>query len=466
MTEDAPQTAVPRNKSRGPLETWRLTAFAGPSIPIAAMGLPIGVYLPPFYATEMGLGLAAVGTVFMLARFWDVFTDPVMGVISDRVTTRWGRRRHWIVLAVPIMMVAAYMIFLPTAPVGATYLLGWLFLFYIGWTMLTLSHMSWGAELDPDYNQRSRIQAFREGALLLGVPLVLALPGIIEQIGGEDVGVMRVAAMGWFIILLLPVTVGLAVTLVPEREVPPPQHVPFREGVKVILGNRALRFLVVSDFLSGFSGAALGSMFIFFATYFWQVPNWASVLLLLYFFAGVGFIPIVLRLSYRFGKHRTLVGAALFNASMVPLVLLVPPGSPVLAGILMAFLGINVGSASMLYRSMMADVADLDEVESGQRRTGLYYSMMTLTQKAGGALAVGIVFWTLALIGFSPSGENTPEAIRGLSYVFVAVPMSAYLLVALLMSRFPIDLARQQELRRILEERMTEEFESDQRPVL
>jgi hypothetical protein len=88
-----------------PLTKWQLLAFAIPAIPISAMGLPLVVYLPPFYA-ELGLGTAVVGSLFMFARFWDVFTDPVLGILSDRFETRWGRRRHWIVLSVPIMMVS------------------------------------------------------------------------------------------------------------------------------------------------------------------------------------------------------------------------------------------------------------------------------------------------------------------------------------------------------------------------
>ena len=75
-----------------PLSRWRVAMFALPSIPISALGLPIVVYLPPFYAEEMGLSLTLVGTIFMIARFWDIFTDPILGVLSDRFPSRWGRR--------------------------------------------------------------------------------------------------------------------------------------------------------------------------------------------------------------------------------------------------------------------------------------------------------------------------------------------------------------------------------------
>jgi len=66
----------------------------------------------------MGLSLALVGTIFMVARFWDIFTDPVLGILSDRFPSHWGRRRHWIVLSAPILMIASYMLFMPGDPLS------------------------------------------------------------------------------------------------------------------------------------------------------------------------------------------------------------------------------------------------------------------------------------------------------------------------------------------------------------
>lgn len=447
------------------LSSWRLAAFSGPAIPIAALGLPIGVYLPQFYAGPMGLGLATVGTIFMLARLWDVVTDPMMGVISDKFPSRWGRRRHWIVLSVPMLVVCAYMVFVPSAPVTAGYLLGWMFFLYIGWTMLTISHMAWAAELSGDYNERSRIQGFREAFQLLGVPLVLLIPAIIERMGAEDMETARVASMGWFIVLLLPVAVGLNILFVPERKATPQAPISFAAALKPIFRNAPLRRLLVADFLSGFAGAALASMYIYEASYVWGIGSVASFLLLLYFFGGIAFIPMVLKLSYRIGKHRTVVAAGIFNVLFPPVIFLIPEGNVYVASLVLVFLGMNVGTTTTLYRSMMADVADIDEFETGQRRTALFYALLTLTQKLGGAVAVGVVFWTLALIGFVPKqGENTEATLTGLSIVFVATPMICNALVALVMVKFPIGLKEQEELRRKLDERFVEEVELTERP--
>jgi len=442
----------------------RLLAFAGPSIPIAALGLPLAVYLPPFYAGPMGLGLATVGTIFMLARIWDVVIDPLLGFLSDRFPSRWGRRRHWLVIAVPILMLSSWFIFMPTSPVSANYLLFGLFGLYLGFTMMLLAHMSWGAELDDDYNERSRIQGWREGLAVLGVPLVLMLPAIIEKLGGEHVETQRIAVMGWFIIVSLPVTVFLATRFVGERKHRPQTHLPFSEALKALATNRALRTLVIADLASGFSASALGAMFIYEATYVWQVGRYASLLLLLYFFAGVAFIPIVLRISYRLGKHRTMMAASLFNVCFVPTLFLIPPGNIIVASIVLLFLGMNVGIPNVLYRSIMADVGDYDEVHSGQRRTGLFYALLTLTAKVGSAVAIGVTYWTLDLIGFKPDGANTTQTLQHLNMIYVAGPFLCNLFVAFMMRGFPIGLKEQQELRKILDERVVEEFETMETP--
>jgi Na+/melibiose symporter-like transporter len=400
----------------------------------------------------------------MLARLWDVAIDPLLGILSDRIITRWGRRRLWVVLSVPIMMVSSYYIFMPTAPVSAEYLLFGLLGLYFGFTMILLAHMSWGAELSDEYNERSRVQGFREGLTTLGVPLVLMLPAIIEKLGGEHVETARVAVMGWFIIVALPLTVLIAIFSMGERQVRPQPKISLAKAIGPLFSNRALQRLVVSDLASGFSGSALGAMFIYEATYIWQVGHYASLLLLLYFFAGVGFIPVVLKLSYRFGKHRTLIGASIFNVVFVPTLFLIPPGNIVVASLVLVFLGVNVASLTVLYRSIMADIGDYDEVHTGQRRTGLFYALLTFTAKVGSAIAIGVVYWALDLIGFDPKGVNSAETLQHVNILYVAVPFCCNLFVTMVMWSFPIGLKEQRELRKILDERVVEEVESMEMP--
>lgn len=119
------------------LNTFRITAFAAPGFALAALGLPIVAVLPPLYA-ELGISLTAVGAIFMAARFFDVFTDPVFGVLGDRLRTRWGRRRPAIAAGVPILLFGAYGLFFPGNPASELTLLFSLLVVYVGWTLLRI----------------------------------------------------------------------------------------------------------------------------------------------------------------------------------------------------------------------------------------------------------------------------------------------------------------------------------------
>jgi GPH family glycoside/pentoside/hexuronide:cation symporter len=114
--------------------------------------------------------------------------------------------------------------------------------------------------------------------------------------------------------------------------------------------------------------------------------------------------------------------------------------------------GLAYGASSFLNRAMMADVCDYDELHTGQVRTGLYFSLLTMTGKLGYSAAVGVTYLTLGLIGFSsaPGTLNAPEALNGLAAVFIGFPVAAMLLAALVVRRFPLDQKAQEELRRAI----------------
>ena len=429
-----------------------IAAFVSPGIPLSALGLPLLVYLPPFYAEEMGLGLSVVGTVFMITRLWDVFTDPVLGILSDRVTTPLGRRRHWMILSVPILMICVYKVFMPEAPVTGNYLLFWMLFLYVGWTLLSISHVSWGAELSSDYHERARVQGWLEFALFFGMLAVLILPTIIEQTEGAD-STAKLAAMGWFTIVLLPITVAIAVSNVKEIPVAPSSELGWFKSTSLLLKNKLLIRVLLAGLIIGIIPGISSSIYIFFVTSVMELGQWSSLMLLVYFIASFCGIPIWIHLSYKLEKHRTFGVAKIYVCIILASLLLVEPGNLWLYTLVNILLGIESGSGAFLLRSMMADVIDYDNLESGTQRTGLYFSMFTMTAKIGSALGVGMVYPILDWIGFVPGGENTAEVIEALRYIFICAPIPICLLVAFLIWNFPLGSTQQKELRRLLQER-------------
>ena len=153
-----------------------LISYGALAVPLAALGLPLTVYLPPFYEGPIGLSVGTVGIIFMVARFWDIFTDPLMGALVDRYPSKWGRRKHWIVIGIPILMLASWYVFIPSeGEKTAIYLAFWLFILYLAYTFVGLTQQAWGVDLTSKYNERSQVYGWREIGSIFGMMAVLAL---------------------------------------------------------------------------------------------------------------------------------------------------------------------------------------------------------------------------------------------------------------------------------------------------
>ncbi len=163
----------------------QLIAYALPALALAMPTIPIYIYLPSFYATDMGLGLAVVGAVLLAARIFDTVTDPIVGMISDRLTWRWGRRKPLMLIGGMIAAAAMFALSHPPEDVGSTYLLVWAVTLYAGWTMVMVPYTSWGAEIVSNYDARSRVTGAREAATLVGILIASTIPVIIAT-GGQD----------------------------------------------------------------------------------------------------------------------------------------------------------------------------------------------------------------------------------------------------------------------------------------
>jgi glycoside/pentoside/hexuronide:cation symporter, GPH family len=138
------------------------------------------VYVAPFYAVQIGLGAGLVGILFFAVRAIDIAFDPLIGLAQDRTGTRRGRRRPWLIVITPPMLVAVFLFFNPPGQASALYLASCLVAIYFGFSVLTIGHTAWGAELTDAYHERSRIAAARQIAFVGGMLVVLVLPAVLE----------------------------------------------------------------------------------------------------------------------------------------------------------------------------------------------------------------------------------------------------------------------------------------------
>ena len=437
---DAP--APPHRASLAPVRRSNATlaAFAASCLPYAALGLPVYVTLPEFYASHVGVPLAAVSLVFLIVRLADIVVDPFLGMVIDRTSTRWGRYRVWMAAAAPILMGSVAMLFFAREGASALYLTAWLVIMYLGYSISLLSQMSWASILSPDYDQRSRIYGWWQVANILGVLAVLAIPAIVQgPLGGDYIEAVR--AQGWFIIGLLPIALFITIRFTPEPlNAAPPPHGGL-SATFALIAKPVMRRLLLSDLLLGAARGLIGVLFFYF---FEQARGFdreqTSIMLLVYFVAGLVGAPIWAALATRIGKHIALAVASVFFAvTFAAATLLVPAGNLPLALGAIFITGLAFGSGDLLLRAMMADASDVVRLEDGADRTGLLFSILNATSKLGYAFSVG-AFAVLEWMGFQAEAGsvNSPEVIQGLTWLFIAAPGVLLLLTAYVVRLYPL----------------------------
>ncbi|MDE0360117.1 MAG: MFS transporter [Rhodospirillaceae bacterium] len=434
----------------------RMIGFSLPALGLNALVTAVVVFLPALYAEHRGFGAAAVGLIFFLAKIVDMVAAPAWGVFMDSYSTRWGRRRPWLALSVPILVLAILMLYNPPESVTALYLFGWLALLYFGWDAWSISHTSWALELSRDYDRRSRITGLLQVLVMIGGILISLVPAILERVAAPTYPQLA-SAIGWFMIVVLPLTAIICLFSVPERETPDRPHPGFRRGAAILFSNMALLRLLAVNALLTFSTYFVQGLFVFFVSYTLDLGDRIGFILTFLIIGGLLGLPVWLRLAQYWNKHRAMQTAVITGA-LAPLTLLVLP-SGYLGWAIAAFLviGLNTSANEFLPRAMMADVCDLDHIESGSERMGLYYSLLQLSSKFASGTGLLIGFSFLTVFGFDPELglNNSEEALNRLRYLVVALPVLAYAAVAALLWRYPISRERQRQMRKLIEERET-----------
>lgn len=432
----------------------RLIGFSLPALGLNTLVTAVFVFLPTLYAEHTGIAAAQVGTIFLLAKIIDMIAAPSWGLIMDSYQTRWGRRRPWLALSTPILMLAIFMIYNPPDAVTGLYLFTWLCFLYVGWSAWTISHTSWALELSRDYDRRSRITGTLQMLSMAGGIMIALVPAIMERLASPTFAEMT-SAIGWFMIILLPLTVVICVASLPERKTPNRPHIGFRKGAALVFQNMALLRVLIANATLGFSWVILQALFVFLVTYSLGLEEWIGFMLTCLIVGGLLFLPLWVRLSHLWTKHAAMQASMITGAVTLMLLLVLPAGNVVLTAIAFLLVGANTSALEFLPRAMMADVCDQDHIQSGSERMALYYSLLQLSSKFSAGLAVFVGFSLLSTIGFDPElgADNTPEALRNLRYLIVVFPALAYAGVAFILLGYPIGRERQHQMRAEIEER-------------
>lgn len=438
------------------MTTGQIVSYSLPALGAYTILISVALYLPNYYTDELGVTAGLLSWVFLVGRVWDAVTDPIMGFISDRTRTRWGRRRPWLLLSALPLWALFYLIWSPSpslSPQGTfAHLLVCYLALYTFWTVFWIPYLSLGLELTTDHHERTRLFGGRQAFAVGGSALGMLAPAILAQsFGGKAAGY---AFMGAFFGGLTVALILVAFARVREREeMAAGESFPFLEGLRVTLRNRAFLVLLGVYLFSVVGGSFIAPLSLYVAKYVIRA-EWVMQWVMLAYLAGsLASIPLWLRLSRRLGRNRTwsaamLVGVAGYAASWT-----YHEGTWLRWIALAVVVGAANACTQALAPAVSADVIDSDELETGRRREGAFVGVWSFADKAAVGLAVFLGLQGLAAIGYAPNVEQSDGVVAGMKFLYCLLPALFNLVAFLIFQRFPITPEVHAEIRARLDAR-------------
>ena len=435
-------TSVAPTRKTAPLSRITKLAFGlgdlGPAIVTAINGF----FLNAFLLEVAGVPPASAAAIFLIVKIWDAINDPIIGTLSDRTNTRWGRRRPWLLFgAIPFALGYFLHWLVPDLTPAGKF---WYYLFVAllldtAYTAVNVPYTAMTPELSDDYDERTSLNAYRFSFSILGGSLAAFVHTmIIGSFTGE--AVLRgyaISAAIWAALIILSNVITFSFTNESHLHGEQPEGPGFFAGMVLAFKNRAFIYVTFIYLLSWLAIQFVQNNLFLYVKYWVEAENQFQWLLLLLQFGSFFFVLVWARLSERLGKQRVYyLGTAFWIAAAV-LLYFVPRGGLTLLYVVAPVASVGVAVCYLIPWSMLPDVVDLDELETGHRREGIFYGFFVFLQKLG--ISVGIALSNLILAGTgyikpeyagAPVAPTQPQAVLSALRLFVSLAPIVILLLS------------------------------------
>ena len=433
---------------------------------IAGLALPI-------YNIALGVSPVLIGYALGIPRFWDAFTDPFMGNLSDNTHCKWGRRRPYIALGAILSGVLFAVLWMPPTKLGQMglfiFFLVASLLYFTAYTIYIIPQNALGFEMSADYNERTRIMAYRSffagvGGLLLPWAYKLCF---LKQFGNNEVQGVRIVGIIFGVIIIITGIIP-AIFCRENIKVQTQAKISLLDAFKYTIKNGTFLILALAIFfiLVGlFLVAPLGSYINIFYVYGGDKSSAATI-------GGIGgtiyagmsilMIPAVTYLGTHWSKKKTLlVGQFLVIVSSLSSWFLYTPEYPYLQLLMLVMTAPGLCCIFILTSSMLADVCDIDELTTGRRREGMYGAVFSWVFKGGIAAVMALSGYLVNWSGFDAKLEaiQASQTIFNMRLMFAVVPAASVGISFLLTVFLPLTKKRAMEVRIILDKRKKEILE-------
>jgi len=415
----------PKNKQKS--RTFREYLFyALPALPLALLGLPLYVYLPTFYAQDVGLGVFGVGVVLLFARLFDMVSDPIIGYLSDNHFSR----KFFMFIGSFALLAGFYFLTHPAQEASYLWLFSFSMLVYFGWSLISIPYYALGADLGESYKENTHFASWRELFNISGVLLALLLPYIF---GIADVASEALLLLSDTIVIALAFSLTLFFFGVNARHIQ--KHlISLQEFFTLFLQElKVSKYLFGAFFLNSFANAVPATLFLLYVELVIGAKEQAGLLLLLYFFSGIFALLFWNFLASKTSKKIAWSFSILSASSFFFFVPFLGEGDVTYFLLITLFSGMSLGADMALPASMQADVAQNSKA-APRELGGTLFGFFAMLVKLSLALGVGVSFAILGIFDFSP--ENPSEkSLFILSLLYGTLPVVLKLLALYTLSK-------------------------------
>jgi glycoside/pentoside/hexuronide:cation symporter, GPH family len=404
-----------------------------------------------FYLTDVvALRPAYAGAAILLGRVWDAVTDPIIGMISDRTQSRFGRRRVFLLLGSLPLGLSFFLLWI--IPPGFTQFQMFIFaslsymLHMTALTAVVVPYQTLTVEMTSDYDERTSLTAYRMIFSILGGLVGVVLPKmIIDGYSVQTTGYLMMA-------VVFSLCIGTA-PLFPFagcRENGTPTNAPFLpvKDFKNVWNNKPFRFILFM-FLSTWTAInMLETMFMYFFKYWLKMDNQFDIIMGLIFIVAALFLPVWVKVSSKMGKKYAYILGVGFLGICILGVIFIKPTSVWPIYIISFLIGIGISAAHVMPHSIIPDSIDFGQVQTGEQAEGMYYGFLTFLQKIGTASAIGVSGVVLDLMGYVPNAVQSGKVLWSIRILFGPIPGLMLLIGILCIYYYPIDRKMYGEMRK------------------